>query len=441
MSQNRPQYTIAESVRIGGIGYITGADVNLEFKPAEPGAGRVFVRSDLPDPVRLPASVRSLAPRSRRTSLRNGSAGIEMIEHVLAALGGLQIDNCTIEVDAAETPGLDGSSLPIVEALERAGKVAQDVPRKRYEIEKPIYLRDGEAYMVACPAEENDAGLTISYHLDYGERSPIPQQTKTVRLTSGTFARELAGSRTFLLTEEAEELRREGLGKRTTAKDLLIFTADGVMENQLRFPDECVRHKILDLVGDLALLDFDVAGHIHAHKSGHQLNRQLVEKLATQMRRREADRMALREPVIDINKIAKILPHRYPFLLIDKVIEVEGEVRAVGIKNVTYNEPYFQGHWPGRPVMPGVLQVEAIAQLAGVLLSRKLEHTGQLAMILSMDNVKIRRPVLPGDQLRIEVEALKVKTRTADIYGRAMVGDKVACEANMRFVLVDADSV
>ena len=422
---------------MSGVGFISGVDVRMAFKPAEANTGRVFVRADLPERTVIEAHVSNVAKRSRRTSLRNGSAAVEMVEHVLAALGALQIDNCIVEITGPETPGLDGSSQPVVECLLEAGRTPQDAERKVFRLEEPVYVSDGDATLVAYP--DPQGRFLVSYHLDYGPDSPIQTQTLVLEITPDHFIHELAASRTFLLEQEAAELQRQGLGARTTAKDLLIFGPDGVIDNTLRFEDECVRHKILDIVGDMALLNRDFHGHINAYKSGHSLNSRLLRDLTRRIAQQEGQARLGQEPVMDINRITKILPHRYPFLLIDRVIEIEGETRAVGIKNVTYNEPYFQGHWPSRPIMPGVLQVEAMAQLAGVLLSRRLEHTGQLALILSMNNVKIRRPVVPGDQLRIEVETIRMRTRTAHVVGKAMVGDKIASEAHLRFILVDAD--
>ena len=250
-----------------------------------------------------------------------------------------------------------------------------------------------------------------------------------------SFRDELASSRTFILEEEAEGLRRAGLGNRITEADLLVFGADGPIGNPLRFPDECVRHKILDMVGDLALAGKDIAGHVIAHKSGHRLNAALVRKLLEAVERTATN--YLPDPSgMDINAILKILPHRYPFLLVDRVLSLE-PTRILALKNVTCNEPYFQGHWPGRPIMPGVLILEALAQTAGILIAQKADLERQVALIASIDGVKIRRPVVPGDQLSLAVETVRLKSRTAEVQGFARVGDLLAAEARFRFVMVE----
>jgi UDP-3-O-[3-hydroxymyristoyl] N-acetylglucosamine deacetylase/3-hydroxyacyl-[acyl-carrier-protein] dehydratase len=257
-------------------------------------------------------------------------------------------------------------------------------------------------------------------------------------VTPDTFCEELASTRTFLLRQEAEQLRAQGLGTRTGPRDLLIFGPDGPIDNVLRFPEEPARHKVLDIVGDLALLGRDIEGHVVAHKSGHRLNAELVRELTRALRRDEPqDEVA---PVLNIQQICRILPHRYPFLLVDRVTELETGRRAVGLKNVTVNEPFFQGHWPARPIMPGVLIVEAMAQLAGLLFSQDPANQKHMSMLLSIDNVKLRRPVTPGDQLVLEAESVRAKLRTFQVKVRALVQGRVAAEAELRFVRVSAEA-
>jgi UDP-3-O-[3-hydroxymyristoyl] N-acetylglucosamine deacetylase/3-hydroxyacyl-[acyl-carrier-protein] dehydratase len=251
----------------------------------------------------------------------------------------------------------------------------------------------------------------------------------------------MAPARTFLLEPEAREFQARGLGAHITPADLLVIDADGPIKNAYRFPNECVRHKIVDLIGDLMLVGRPVVGRVVAYKSGHALNQQLVRKLYEAVQQQERmDRFGT-DAILDIRRIQKILPHRYPFLLVDKIIEVEGDTWIKGVKNVTFNEQFFQGHFPSTPIMPGVLIVEAMAQVSGLLFAQRLEHTGKLAMLLSMDNVKLRKPVVPGDQLILTAETVRLRRRTAHCRCQAMVGDIVAAEAEIKFILVDDEKV
>lgn len=435
---SRQQRTIARETVVRGVGFLTGADVTVRFHPAKAETGVVFVRGDLPGLPSVPAHVRHVVPRQRRTTLQRGEAAVEMVEHVMAALAGLRIDNCLVELDAGETPGCDGSSRAFVEALTDAGLVEQDRPRASLRIQRPITVQDGTATLTAHPG--GDDRLVLSYNLDYGRESPIGAQSFFLDISPESFRDQLATSRTFLLAEEAKSLRQAGIGARTTEADLLVFGPDGPIGNTLRFPDECVRHKMLDLVGDLALAGTDLIGHVVAHRSGHQLNAELVRSLLDAVKRAPSAPAAT-APVLDIGAIMKILPHRFPFLLIDRVLEIDGSRRVVALKNVSSNEPFFAGHWPNRPVMPGVLIVEALAQAGGILLAQQYDPTTSLAMLASIDHVKIRRPVVPGDQLRLEVEVVRAKGRMADVQGVARVGEHLAAEARIRFAIVPNDQV
>jgi len=421
---------------VSGVGFIQGADVAIQFRPADVDQGVVFVRTDLPGQPSVPAHIRNVIPRQRRTTLQKGDATIEMVEHVMAALAGLQIDNCRVEIDASETPGLDGSSQAFVESLNAAGIVEQSQDREMLVIDRPITVREGSAILTAHPG--NNDGLVLSYHLDYGRQTPIGSQSLFVNVSPESFREELAPSRTFLLENEAKALREAGIGSRTSESDLLIFGTDGVIGNTLRYRDECVRHKILDMVGDLALLAKDLDGHVVAHRSGHQLNAALVRKLLEAV---ECERPPRPAPgaKLEINEIMRILPHRYPFLLVDRVLAHDPGKRVVALKNVSCNEPFFQGHWPGRPIMPGVLIVEALAQAAGIMIAEQVDHHEKVALIISIDNVKLRKAVIPGDQLRLEVTNLRMKSRSAHVMGVATVDDQVAAEAKIRFVFVDSD--
>lgn len=440
LTATRLQRTIARETEVRGVGFLKGCDVRLRFLPEERAdAGVVFVRSDLPDRPSVRAHLDNVVPRERRTTLQNGAAVVEMVEHVMAALAGLHIDNCRIEIDAPETPGCDGSSLAFVEALAAAGTVELDLPRERLVIDRPIVVREGKASLAAHPGD--GAAYVLSYHLDYGPNNPIGSQSKFVDVTPPSFTDELAACRTFLLEAEAKALRQAGIGLRTTEADLLIFGDDGVIGNTLRFPDECVRHKILDMVGDLALLERDIVGHIVAHRSGHQLNAALGRALRSlESDPEDGATVPLNDPDgMDIAKILSVLPHRFPFLLVDRVLQVDPGKSLVGIKNVTVNEPFFQGHWPGRPIMPGVLIVEALAQAAGLMISGKVDLSDKITVLAAIDEVKIRKPVVPGDQLRLEVKCARLRGGSAHVQGTASVDGQLAAVAKMTFVMMDAD--
>jgi UDP-3-O-[3-hydroxymyristoyl] N-acetylglucosamine deacetylase/3-hydroxyacyl-[acyl-carrier-protein] dehydratase len=285
-------------------------------------------------------------------------------------------------------------------------------------------------------------GLTLSYHLDYGRGAPIPAQSYCVGLSADAFRREIAASRTFLLDSEAAALRAVGIGTRATEADVLLFGRDGVIGNELRFPDECARHKVLDLVGDLALLGTDLHGFVVAYRSGHQTNaamgRRLLEAAAAKAPGGDAPPPIRDDGTVDIAGIMKLLPHRYPFLLVDRVHELVPGRRAVGIKNVSINEPFFAGHWPEMPIMPGVLIVEALAQTAGVLIAASLDREGKVALIASIDAIKLRRPIVPGDQIVMEVIGDRIKAHSAAVTATARVGGDLAAEARIRFAIVDA---
>ncbi len=429
------QQTIAGTATISGRGLFSGAPVTVTFKPAPANHGIVFVRKDANN-THIPALVQNVVPRARRTSLRNGDVTVDTCEHCLSAVAGLRIDNLVIEVEGPELPGLDGSARPYFDVLEQAGLVSCDAPRFRMVVRQPVVVRQDSAMVAAVPSSEPE--MQVLYELDYGRSSPIGRQLHAFDFTNGDYAHEIAPARTFVLEEEARMLRELGEGTHLTENDVLVIGCNGPLgSNPMRFEDEPVRHKIVDLIGDLYLLGAPIQGRIIAYKSGHALNHSLVRQLMRQLDAQRRQELATNNTVLDIRKLSRILPHRYPMLLVDRVVEIQGDKRAVGIKNVTINEPFFQGHYPGTPIMPGVLVVEAMAQLSGVLIGQNLEHTGKLAVLMSLDHVKLRKPVTPGDQLVMEVEAIRVRSRIAHMRCRAFVAQELAAEAEVKFMLVD----
>jgi len=431
------QRTIRSPVSVSGAGLHTGEPATVTLMPAEVDAGVSFVRVDLPHRPEIRASTDHLGSRQRRTTLEFDGAEVHTVEHLFAALSGLGIDNLRIEIDGPEIPGVDGSSLPFVESIQKAGVQELKAPRRQFKLDRPITIRNGSAALFALPSD--DDALTIEYTLDYRSNGSVglPLQRFAVEFNEENFKGKIAPARTFCLRSEAEQLRAAGLGKGADYTNTLVIDGDRVVENELRFQDEFVRHKILDLIGDLFLLGMDLNAQVFATRTGHRDNVELVRRLTEIQHEREVKGLVHKDTGLDIHEICRILPHRYPFLLIDRVIEIDGHRRAVGLKNVTINEPFFQGHWPGEPIMPGVLQIEAMAQLAGVLLLRKLENTEKTAVLLSIDRVKLRKAVVPGDQLRLEAETLRLKSKTGYVLGRVKVNDRLVAEARMKFMLVD----
>ena len=429
------QHTIKGPFELSGMGIHTGEPARVVVKPAKPDSGVTFLRTDLPDSEPVPADHRALDVSARRTTLRRGAAEVHTVEHLLAALMATSVHNLEIEIDGPEVPALDGSARPWLDGLTEAGIVDQKVKRKTFALERPVVVELDGATLAAFPSAHE--GLALSYTLDYSDLG-LPPQFVELQLPGGDVAEDFAPARTFVFASEVDALRGAGLGKGADPDNTIILDGNGSQTTELRFPDEPARHKMLDLMGDLFLLGADIRGRVVATKSGHRAHHELVRKLVAEMEEFETRGRAVRDTGMDIKEITGLLPHRYPFLLVDRVLELEGYRRAVGIKNVTVNEPFFTGHFPDQPIMPGVLILEALAQLAGTLLLRRMEYTGKLPILWAIDKVKLRRSVVPGDQLRLEVEATKIKDTMGRVECMAKVNEHVAAEALMTFTLVDA---
>ena len=432
------QHTLQASVVVSGPGLMLGQDATVTIEPAPANHGLVFERVDLDPPVRIPALVDYAIDRERRTTLEHGGSSVETVEHCLSALAGMGIDNALIRIDGPELPLGDGSAQPWITPLLEVGVVEQDADRIIYKITQPILIEEGGAMLAAFPSDQ--PVMQLLYELDYGPHADrIGSQAFNFALGADDYVDAIASARTYSLEEEARALWDQGLCRHLDPSQVLVIGPDGPIDNALRYPNEPARHKVLDMVGDLALIGGAIQGRFVASRSGHSINRKMCERILEQHRTQQAMDAAAERPAMDIRRIQRIMPHRYPMLLVDRVLELDGDQRAVGVKNVSINEPFFEGHYPDTPIMPGVLLVEAMAQLGGLLLSQKLEHTGKIAVLLSLDRVKLRHPVTPGDQVVLEAETIRASSRTASIRGMASVGGKLAAEANIRFMMVDAE--
>ncbi len=428
------QHTIARTGSLSGRGLFSGETVTVTFRPAPANQGITFVRTDM-NGARIPATINHVDSQPRRTTVRSGEASVAMCEHCMSALAALQIDNILVELDGPELPGIDGSAKPYLDALTECGLDASDAPRRKLVISEPAVAQQDGATIIALPSK--DPNLQVVFDLDYGD-TVIGRQVRTFCFSNGNYADQIAPARTFALESEARHLRAAGQAKHLSPQEVLVIASDGPMAgNTYRFDDEPVRHKILDLIGDLYLLGMPVQGKVMAYKSSHALNHEIVRLLQKQVRQQQSLEQSHAEPAMDIRALSRILPHRYPMLLVDRVIEVNGDTHIRGIKNVTINEPFFQGHYPGTPIMPGVLIVEAMAQLGGLLIAQSIEHTGKLPILMSLDKVKLRKPVSPGDQLILEATRVRVRSRIAHMRCSAYVGADLAAEAEVKFMLVD----
>ncbi|MEW6170257.1 MAG: bifunctional UDP-3-O-[3-hydroxymyristoyl] N-acetylglucosamine deacetylase/3-hydroxyacyl-ACP dehydratase [Candidatus Omnitrophota bacterium] len=434
-----PQHTIKKEVSIEGIGLHTGNKIKVKFKPAIPNTGINFLRTDLPGHAPIKINFHNLlipTKSPRRTSIGIDNVEIHTVEHLMSVLNGLSIDNLLIEINGNEIPGLDGSAINFLELFEKVGLEEQKEERKYYHVREVVYVEEDGAMIIAVPADE----FRISYTLNYNHPL-LSAQYLDISINPESFKKEIAPARTFCLEEESQTLRDKGLGKGANYENTLVVGKNGIIKNKLRFPNEFVRHKILDLIGDLYLFDLPLKAHIIALRSGHVLNLNLIRKIQQQRERMQLGGIGAgclpQGQELDAQMIMKILPHRYPFLLVDKIISLEKGKRAVGIKNVTINDNFFTGHFPGKPVMPGVLIIEALAQVGGVMMLSPEENRGKLAYFLAIDNVKFRKTVVPGDQLVFEVQVDKIKSKTGRVCGKAFVDGKLVTEADLMFALVE----
>ncbi|MCC7194105.1 MAG: bifunctional UDP-3-O-[3-hydroxymyristoyl] N-acetylglucosamine deacetylase/3-hydroxyacyl-ACP dehydratase [Gemmatimonadaceae bacterium] len=411
--------TVGGRVEMAGVGLHYGRACRRAFAPSDAGAGIRFRRTDLPGAPETPAHVSRAVATERRTQLGAGEGSLHTVEHVLAAVAGCGLDDILIEMDAPEPPIMDGSARPFLDALAAAGIVEHPGAPAQLRLAGSVRVVDGESVYVAHPADSLDIEVTVDF-----PHPLIGAQSGRWQVTESTFRSELAAARTFGFLREVEALRAKGLIQGASTSNAIVLDDDGVVDNTLRWPDEFLRHKALDVVGDLALAGARVCARISAHKPSHRGTVTLVRELLANAQKEER--------VIEIDEIMKVLPHRYPFLLVDRILELEPNTRVVGIKNVTVNEPFFQGHFPGHPVMPGVLIVEAMAQVGGMLLLGMVDDPGsKVVYFMSLDNVKFRKPVKPGDQVRFELEMKQVRGKVCRMAGIAKVDGAVVCEAEM----------
>ena len=438
------QKTIGKPVSFSGIGLHTGSLTTVTFKPAPENSGITFFRVDIKDSPPIPANIDYVVDVSRGTTIGIGEAKVHTVEHALAAMVGLGIDNLNIELDAEEIPNGDGSSLPVMSTLQKAGIVEQDAEKQYITVDRPIYYRQGDVTLSILPSDELRVSMTIAY-----DHVAIGTQYASYTITEDTFAREIAPARTFCFLREVKMLQEKGLIRGGSLESAVVIGDDTILNDELRFPDEFVRHKILVLIGDMYLLGRPVKGHVVGVKGGHEKNvlfsKQIRDTMANGNGKRHVDRPALPSmntpPALDVNKIMKILPHRYPFLLVDRILSFVPMERVTGIKNVSVNEPFFQGHWPETPVMPGVMIIEAMAQVSAVLIfGENRDPDGKLAFFLGVDKARFRRTVVPGDQLLIECEMVRRRKNACKVAAKALVDGVVVAEAVMTFGLMAPDS-
>lgn len=430
----RKQRTIKSPVGLTGIGVHTGNKTRLVFKPAPADSGVRFVRTDLDNLPEVEAAAGNVTDVTRGTTIAAGGVEVHTVEHVLAAIRGCGVDNVRVELDSNEPPVGDGSAYAYVRMIRSAGIEEQEKPADELVVSEAVWVTKDNAAITVLPSDD----FKISYTMDF-KHPTLPAQFVSFVIDSETFEKEVAPGRTFCFNSEIEFLVQHGLIKGGSLDNAVVI-GDGVIysKESLRFPDEFARHKVLDLVGDLSLVGRPLRAHVIAMRSGHELNVRMAKKLIS-VNKREGKKTIDFGPkgaVMNLADIKKILPHRYPFLLVDRIVEVEGKERIVGIKNVTGNEPFFVGHFPERPVMPGVLIIEALAQTAGVLMINTPENLGKLAFFMGIEGAKFRKPVVPGDQLRLEISVLRWKKKIGKVRGRALVDGRLVAEAILMFTFL-----
>ncbi|MEO5799268.1 MAG: UDP-3-O-acyl-N-acetylglucosamine deacetylase [Gemmatimonadales bacterium] len=409
--------TLAGVAELSGTGLHTGAQTTVRLSAGDPGSGILFRRTDLPGAPTIPARSGQVDATERRTGLAAGTAVVQTVEHLLAAAHALQLDDLLIQLDGPEPPILDGSFLPWLDAMEQAGVQEREGDPAVLRVLEPFTVQEGDARYVVAPGN----GLRITATIEW-DHPVIGRQSSSFDVSPEAFRRDIAPARTFGFVHEVEALQKRGLLQGASPEMAVVLSDTAVATGELRWPDEFVRHKIGDILGDLALLGARLEAHVIADKPSHQGNVALAKALARLGSRTDPTQ-------VDITRIMSVLPHRYPFLLVDRIIEIEAGVRIVGTKNVTINEPFFAGHFPGHPIMPGVLIVEAMAQAGGMLLMDNFDDpASKVVYFASLDGVRFRRPVVPGDQLRFEVELLQFRGRTCKMRGHAFVEGRVVCE-------------
>ena len=419
-----PRRTIDAEASIAGVGLHTGANTRLTCRPGQAGQGIVFRRTDLPGSPEVPASLDTVRETERRTGLGSGAAIVQTIEHLLAATFALELDDLRLDLDGPEPPILDGSFQPFLALLAGAG--VRHLPGTPTTIRPagPIELAEGGARYRVVPAPNLRLSVTIEW-----PHPLIGRQAGDWVITPAVFATELAAARTFGFASEVAELRRQGLLKGGSTDSAVVLTEDGMVGTSLRWPDEFLRHKTGDLIGDLTLLGGRLQAHITAERPSHRGNVALARAI-------RQSTVLSGGSMLDIARIMEVLPHRYPILLVDRILELDPGKRVVGLKNVTINEPFFQGHFPGHPIMPGVLIVEAMAQAGGMLLMDQLT-ANKVVYFMALDRVKFRRPVKPGDQLHLEVKVQQIRGNTCRMAGVAKVDGKVVAEGEMLACVMD----
>ena len=432
------QHTVGKTASFSGTSLHTGEKVSLKLHPAPVDHGIKFKRKDLQDEPTIDARLENLKTVERATTIGEGSVRVHTVEHVLATLSGMGVDNAIVEMDANEPPIGDGSAQPYVDLIKRAGVTAQEEPRKFFDVREPVHVESKTgALLVLLPDEKFRISCTQA-----GPDNRFAQYL-SMEVTPAVFEREIAPARTFVFYEDVEPLMEKNLIKGGSLENAIVVRGDAVLSKEpLRFPDEFVRHKMLDIIGDLALIGRRIRGHLVAVKPGHAVNADLARALTREQTRRSALSVTRAVPRgdggFDTDEVMQILPHRFPFLMVDRIISFESETKCIGIKTVTINEPFFQGHFPGHPVMPGAMQVEAMAQVASILLFKLAKTTSRIGYFMSADGVKFRKPVFPGDTIFIHAELTKSRgERLAKAKCHCVVNDAVVSEGELMFTFLD----